>query len=114
MSSAPYLGTYKAVVVDNNDPQGSYRVICQIPQVLGDAHSNWCEPTVPTIFLPRIGEIVWVQFVDGDPAFPLYQSRVHVTKDIADPSIGSGGVASDVADFSITVRKMNNHTHYLY
>ena len=107
MSSA-YPGIYKAVVVDNDDPLHSFRVVCQIPAVLGAANSNWCEPILPTLYNPRVGEVVWVQFADGDSSQPLYQSRVHVTKEIADPSL------LDIADFSIPPTKFMNNQHYLY
>lgn len=92
MSDAHALGIYKAVVVDNNDPLKSFRVVCKIPQVLGDALSNWCVPVVPTIFKPRIGEVVWVQFANGDTSAPMYQSRVHVTREMADPDLQGDGV----------------------
>lgn len=114
--SDTYPGIYKAVVIDNDDPLHSYRILTRIPAVLGDADSNWCDPILPTLYKPRVGEIVWVQFADGDPGQPIYQSRVHVTSEMADPDVGgsSGTGIVVVGDFSITPRKMNNNLHYLY
>lgn len=108
-----YVGIYRGIVVDNDDPEFRYRVICQVPQVLGDAHSNWCEPILPTLYTPRIGDVVWVQFVNGDPSTPLYQSRVIVTREQMEPGT-LDLTGNDIADFSIVARKMKNTVHYLY
>lgn len=114
MSDMTYLGVYKGLVVDNDDPEFSWRIICQIPQVLGNAHSNWCNPLLPTLYMPRVGDTVWVQFADGDPSQPLYMSRVTVNSEMIDPDtlgqLGNG----DIPDFSIEVIKFKNDKHYLY
>jgi hypothetical protein len=99
--SDSYLGIYKGVVVDNNDPEFSMRVTCQVPQVLGEAVSNWCDPIQDTLFLPRTGDIVWVQFEDGDPARPLYQSRPVVN-------------GESIEDFSLDVIKFKDKDHRIY
>lgn len=109
--SSTYPGIYKGVVVDNQDPLHTYRVVAQVPAVLGNAYSNWCDPILPTIYAPRVGEVVWVQFADGDPAQPLYQSRVQVIGEMIDP--GSMPTFS-IDDFSIDPTKMLNSQHYLY
>lgn len=113
MSDTTYSGIYKGIVVDNDDPLLTYRVVCQIPQALGDALSNWCDPLIPTLYLPRVGDIVWVQFVDGDPAQPLYQSRAIVTRETMAP--GTMVITGDdIPDFSLVVTKFFNSNHYLY
>jgi hypothetical protein len=113
MSDNTFTGIYKGIVVDNDDPLFHYRVICQIPQVLGDAHSNWCEPLLPTLYIPRVGETVWVQFGDGDPANPLYNSRVLVNAEMIEPGTLDTGNAT-IPDLSIEVIKFKNLQHYLY
>lgn len=105
-------GIYRSIVVDNDDPLHAYRVVCQVPQALGDAYSNWCEPLLPTLYTPRIGETVWVQFIDGDPTQPVYMSRVVVTSEMIDPT--TTFPAGSIADLSIEVIKFKNVQHYLY
>ena len=108
-----FSGIYRGVVIDNDDPEYQYRVITQIPQVLGDAPSNWCEPMLPTLYIPRIGDIVWVMFVNGDLTTPLYQSRVTVNREMMEPGT-LNLTGNDIADFSIVARKMKNNLHYIY
>lgn len=72
MSASPVLGTYRSVVVNNRDPQGGARVTLQIPQVLGDAVSNWAVPAVPTSIIPAPGDLLWVSFDGGDVNQPVY------------------------------------------
>jgi hypothetical protein len=114
MSDNTYPGIYKGLVVDNDDPEFSYRIVCQVPQVLGDAHSNWCSPLLPTIFLPRVGETVWIQFADGDPSQPLYMSRVAVSSEMIEPGVIPDPGMSDIPDLSLEVIKFKNKLHYLY
>lgn len=111
--SDTYFGTYKGIVVDNDDPDRSYRVVCNIPQVLGDAVSAWCEPMQPTLYTPRIGDIVWVQFVDGDPNQPLYQSRFVVTRETMEPGTMTI-TGADIPDFSLIARKFKTASHSVY
>lgn len=70
--SSQILGMYKAIVLHNNDPRSSQRLLLRIPQVLGTAESEWAEPSDPTSVVPKPGETVWVQFAGGDVAKPVY------------------------------------------
>lgn len=74
-----YLGIYKGLVADNSDTENRGRVVVQIPAILGDTKSNWCEPIYPTVYRPKIGDVVWVQFANGDIAQPVYFSSDAVT-----------------------------------
>ena len=94
--SDPRYGIHKGVVVDNNDPSNTGRVVVQVPSVFGDARSNWCEPTLPTVYTPRIGEVVWVQFVDGDLSKPIYASADAVTAE----KIVAGSITAESLDFT--------------
>lgn len=75
-----YLGFYKALVSNTNDPENRGRIKCLIPEVLGDKYeSAWCEPCVPVAYdnggdfcLPNLQETVWVTFEKGDPNRPVY------------------------------------------
>lgn len=94
-----YLGIYQGSVLDSNDPEHRGRIKCLVPQVLGEAPSTWCEPMLPTIYSPPVGEIVWIQFIDGDNSRPIYQSRPVVTADvIAAGAITEEKLAFDIAD----------------
>jgi microcystin-dependent protein len=44
----------------------------RVPQVLGEADSEWAEPSDPTSSIPKLGDIVWAQFSGGDVTKPVY------------------------------------------
>lgn len=79
-----YLGLYKGVVVNNADPERRGRVMLKVPQVLGDAVTGWCDPVLPTRHTFPVGEPVYVQFLNGDPAKPVFSSTFTVTADKID------------------------------
>ena len=79
MSETIYHGMYRAIVMDNNDPERRARVRVQCPAVLGDYLSAWCEPCIPyatdyagDYYVPPVGEGIWVQFEDGDANKPIW------------------------------------------
>lgn len=74
-----YLGMYKAIVIDTNDPERRGRIRVQCPAVLGDYLSAWCEPCIPyatdyagDYYVPPVGEGIWVQFEEGDSDKPIW------------------------------------------
>lgn len=91
-----YLGIYKAVVVNNVDPLNQYRVQVQVPQVLGDAVSAWCEPVIPTQYTTPTGSVVYVQFLDGDLSQPVYASTAAVTAEM----IVAGTITANLLAFT--------------
>lgn len=74
-----YFGTCKGLVVNNNDPLGLGRVICMIPKVLGDAASGWIDPYVPGVVKPQVNDILYINFIDGDPARGIYHGTQSVS-----------------------------------
>lgn len=78
-----HFGIYQGSVVNNNDPEARGRVQLQIPQVLGDTPSVWCEPIYPTVYKPKIYDVCWVHFVNGDIAKPVYYSSDILTSEKA-------------------------------
>ena len=70
MSTHP--GFYRAVVVDNQDPDGAGRVRLRIPQLLGTNNTGWAYPMTYAGISPEVNDLVWVSFEGGDPAFPIY------------------------------------------
>jgi len=63
---------YRATVKRNDDPLSKQRLILRIPQVLGEADSEWAETSDPTNSVPRLGDTIWVQFSGGDVTKPIY------------------------------------------
>jgi Type VI secretion system/phage-baseplate injector OB domain len=69
-----FIGVYRAIVVDNNDPLGKNRLRLQIPQVLLGEETGWAWGIFPATSsnLPNIGDGVWVSFEGGDPSHPVW------------------------------------------
>lgn len=79
MSNPKFYGKYRAIVVNNKDPENMARVKVMCPSVLGDYESAWCLPCLPIAFddgglyyVPSVEEVVWVEFEEGDPSKPIY------------------------------------------
>lgn len=70
-----FLGIYKGSVLNSDDPENRGRSTLLIPQVLADQPSSWAEPIIETSHRHKPGDVVWVQFLEGDPSRPVYQSR---------------------------------------
>lgn len=70
-----FEGIYKGSVVNSDDPENRGRAILLIPQVLADQPSAWAEPIISSSHKHKPGDVVWVQFLEGDPSRPVYQSR---------------------------------------
>lgn len=70
--SDSFLGTYQGKVIDNADPSNGASVRLVVPQILGSAPTAWAKPSVITTKVPQVGDIVYVTFVGGDVAFPVY------------------------------------------
>lgn len=76
-----FYGKYRALVVDNQDPESLGRLKLQVPSVLGDeVVTGWATPCVPYggaagqgwLTLPDLGAGVWVEFEEGDLEFPIW------------------------------------------
>lgn len=67
-------GIYRAVVVNNVDPLKQRRLQLRI-QTSPDAPTAWVLPfdtSNITAEVPVIGQGVWVQFLSGDPEYPVW------------------------------------------
>jgi uncharacterized protein involved in type VI secretion and phage assembly len=74
-----FLGKYRGVVTNNNDPLMTGRIRARVPDVTGDAESGWALPCAPfggssTGFfaVPTEGADVWIEFEHGDPEYPIW------------------------------------------
>lgn len=79
MAETKYFGKYRAIVVDNDDPERRGRIRVQCPAVLGIYKSAWCEPCLSyaTDFagdyhVPPLSEAIWVEFEEGDVNKPIW------------------------------------------
>lgn len=79
MAETKWFGKYRAIVMDNNDPERRGRVRVQCPKVLGNYLSSWCEPCIPyatdyagDYYVPPINETIWVEFEEGNVDKPIW------------------------------------------
>ena len=74
-----YHGKYRGRVEDRNDPQQLGRLKLRVPSLLADAVTGWAWPAAPyagagigLLALPRKGDVVWVEFVEGELEHPIW------------------------------------------
>lgn len=75
-----YMGFYRGIVSNIDDPEKRGRIKCLIPDILGEKiESAWCEPCVPIAYdcggdfcLPQVKETIWITFEKGNPNYPIY------------------------------------------
>lgn len=79
MAETKWLGKYKAIVMDNKDPERRGRIRVQCPKVLGNYLSAWCEPCIPyatdyagDYYVPPVNEAIWVEFEEGNVNKPIW------------------------------------------
>jgi uncharacterized protein involved in type VI secretion and phage assembly len=76
-----FYGKYRALVVDNADPENRGRMKLSIPSVLGsEVVSGWALPCTPYggaadqgfFFIPEVDSAVWVEFESGLLDYPIW------------------------------------------
>jgi uncharacterized protein involved in type VI secretion and phage assembly len=76
-----HYGKYEGVVTDTEDPLGIGRIRARVPAVLGlTVESGWALPCAPfgggpdrgMLFLPEVGDTVWMEFAAGDLSRPIW------------------------------------------
>lgn len=74
-----HWGKYRGLVVDRDDPEQLGRLKIRVPSLLGDAVTGWAWPASPyaganvgIFFIPQVGDLVWVEFAEGDLEHPLW------------------------------------------
>jgi hypothetical protein len=84
-----YTGSYRGMVIDNQDPMGERRLRVQVPELSLD-DLGWARASLPpgeVTAPPAVGEVVWVSFEAGDTDYPVWQVEAsHVL-----PPAGSQG-----------------------
>jgi hypothetical protein len=73
-----FLGIYRAVAVDDNDPEKQRRLKVRVPAVTGAGASLWASACVPvgSRRQPKVGSGVWVMFEGGEPERPVWVGMV--------------------------------------
>ena len=74
-----YYGKYRAIVLNNIDPEQRGRILVEIAAIGGLVPSTWALPCVPIAGLqsgisvvPQVGSNVWIEFEQGDPDYPIW------------------------------------------
>lgn len=74
-----FYSKYRGIVVDNNDPNSLNRIKVIVPEV-DQSISNWSYPSNQSGSIdsgfkfqtPKVGSIVWVEYQNGDPLYPIW------------------------------------------
>ncbi len=114
--SGPYVGKYRATVLNNVDPEQRGRLMLSVPDVLGPIPSTWAEACVPlagptgpamgVYMVPPIGAGVWAEFEQGDLNYPIWSGcRWGGQSDV--PSIAMAG---NPADPNIVIQSLLQHS----
>jgi uncharacterized protein involved in type VI secretion and phage assembly len=79
---SPFYGKYRGVVSDNKDPWKIGRLRAKVENVYGNKEnkeSGWALPSVPyagegvgLFLIPPVGALVWIEFENGDPDYPIW------------------------------------------
>lgn len=77
--STGFLGKFRGVVTDNQDPLQIGRIRARVPDVTGDQECGWATPCFPFagsglgwFALPSVGAGVWIEFEHGDLDYPIW------------------------------------------
>lgn len=78
MSTGPFLGKFRGVVVNNVDPMQIGRIQAIVPDV-SPIPSSWAMPCLPwagintgVFTVPPPGSGVWIEYERGDPDYPIW------------------------------------------
>lgn len=78
MSTGPFYGKYRGVVVNNVDPMQIGRIQAIVPDVSA-IPSSWAMPCLPwagintgVFTVPPPGAGVWIEYERGDPDYPIW------------------------------------------
>ena len=74
-----FIGKFRGVVTDIQDPLQMGRIRAKVPDVLGDHESGWAMPSFPMggsgmgfFALPKVNALVWLEFEHGNSSKPIW------------------------------------------
>jgi hypothetical protein len=116
-----HAGCYRGKVIDNADPEDLLRLRVQVPQLLGNAVTDWAWPSIPEavgVTTPAVGDPVWVMFEAGDIERPVWIGVWRTFRPSGvDPNINFGGVVAETtfglapSNGNATTLARSDHTH---
>jgi len=88
-SIGKYYSSYRAFVIENEDPEGLGRIQIKIPSLTRNRpHPEWAYPKTQwggkdygLQLLPLKGEMVWIEFEQGDTRFPIWNFAHRASKE---------------------------------
>jgi uncharacterized protein involved in type VI secretion and phage assembly len=100
-----FHGKYRGVVVANEDPLSLGRLQVAAADVYGSETSGWALPAVPyagdgvgLFLIPPVGALVWVEFEQGDPTYPIWTGCFWADGQLpADPAVPTTKVLKTVS-----------------
>lgn len=110
------FGKYRGIVRDNIDPEEMGRIKIEVPQIYGVAKfknqlSSWALPSVPyagkdvgTWFVPKIGDVVWVEFERGDISKPVWSGMLWAKDDMSENMDTPAGNVIETTNFYIAMK----------
>ena len=101
--SSGHFGIYQGSVSNTNDPLKQGRIRAYVPMVHADDLSPWITPVLDTLVKPKVGSVVYVMYLNGDAAFPVYFPVPKIVRNaIEDGAVNhdklSADVNNDIAD----------------
>lgn len=106
-----FPGVYRAIVVNNNDPQKQRRLQVELSTALGNS-TDWIWPMEPSNIsteVPAIGQGVWVHFQAGDHEYPVwfgsFGTHKGASKKLFLKPVPNSAMISDVPDLLIVNTK---------
>jgi hypothetical protein len=71
-TTGAYVGRYRGLVLSNDDPMQQNRLEVTVPDV--DPSAAWAMPSYDTQYAtpPDVGADVWIEYDNGDPAYPRW------------------------------------------
>jgi hypothetical protein len=105
-------GVYRGVVAKNKDPNNQGRIQVQLPH--HSEPTDWAWPMVPAghgVYVPEVGQGVWVKFEKDDPNYPLYfgefgTHKVKGKRILVKPLLDSVSL-TDITSYVILVNKQD-------
>ena len=90
-------GKRRARVSENQDPERRGRIKVENTEIYGASSSTWCMPSYPFyggvdcgfFAVPPVGSMVWIEFEEGLPEYPIYVGGFFDQTSAGHPSDGS-------------------------